>query len=156
MSAGRAVTAAVAVLLVVVYAVGSGRWVGTGDTWYRQLSRPPWQPPDAVFGIIWPYNFAALIAAGIAVSSSGGIAARTVWIAGLAASIAAALAWARLFYVSNSLWPAALALIAAAVLTVPIVVAAFRVRTWAGAILVPYNVWLALAASLAVGYAQRN
>ncbi|MEY4606661.1 MAG: hypothetical protein RLY45_1421 [Actinomycetota bacterium] len=156
MSAGRAATAAVAVLLVVVYAVGSGRWVGTGDMWYRQLSRPPWQPPDAVFGIIWPYNFAALIAAGIAVALSGSPAARTVWLVGLALSVAAALAWARLFFASHSLWPAAIALIAAAALTVPIVVAASHTRTWAGAILLPYNVWVALAASLSVGYALRN
>ncbi|MFM8312380.1 MAG: tryptophan-rich sensory protein, partial [Ilumatobacteraceae bacterium] len=119
-------------------------------------SRPPWQPPDAVFGIIWPYNFVALVAAGIVVSTSGSVAARAIWLAGLASSIVAALAWARLFYASNQLWPAAVALIAATALTVPIVVAAFGVRRWAGAILVPYNAWLAIAASLAVGYAQRN
>lgn len=156
MTAARAATAAAAVMLVIVYAVGSGRWVSTGDAWYRQLEQPPWQPPDTVFGIVWPYNFLALVAAGIAVAAEGSLAARITWLAGLAASIAAALAWARLFYVGNRLWPAAAALIAAAVLTVPIVVAAFSARTWAGAILVPYLVWLALAASLAVGYAQRN
>mgnify|MGYP000352472290 CR=1 FL=1 len=39
---------------------------------------------------------------------------------------------------------------------VPIVVVAWRTRWWAGAILVPYLVWLALAASLSVGYALRN
>ena len=54
--------------LVIGYAIGSGLWVTTGDSWYRSLDRPPWQPPDAVVGIIWPYNFAALIAAGIAVA----------------------------------------------------------------------------------------
>lgn len=69
---------------------------------------------------------------------------------------AAALAWARLFFVGHSLWPAAIALIAAAVLTAPIVVAAWNTRTWAGVILLPYNVWVALAASVSVGYALRN
>ena len=130
--------------------------MSSGGSWYRSLQQPPWQPPDAVFGIIWPYNFAALIAAGIAVALSGSPTARTVWLIGLAVSVTAALAWARLFYVSHSLWPAAIALIAAAVLTVPIVVAAWQTRTWAGAILVPYNIWVALAASLSVGYALRN
>lgn len=151
------ISAAVAsTALVVGYVVGSGLWVTTDDVWYRSLDQPPWQPPGAVFGIIWPYNFAALIAAGIAVSLSGSTAARTVWLVGLALSIAAALTWARLFYASHSLWPAAFALITAAVLTVPIVVAAWNTRTWAGAILLPYNVWVALAASLSVGYALRN
>lgn len=144
------------VVLVIVYAVGSGLWVSTGDSWYRSLDRPPWQPPDVVFGIIWPYNFAALIAAGLAVAVHGSGTARWVWLGGLALSVTAALAWARLFYIDHALWAAAVALIAAAVLTVPIVVAAFGVRTWAGAILVPYNIWVALAASLSVGYALRN
>lgn len=142
--------------LVIGYAIGSGLWVTTGDSWYRSLDRPPWQPPDAVVGIIWPYNFAALIAAGIAVAGAGSPAMRTTWLAGLALSVLAALAWARLFSVSHALWPAAVALIAAAAITVPMLVAAWRARTWAGAILVPYNVWLALAASLSVGYALRN
>ena len=151
------ISAAVAsTALVVGYAVGSGKWVTTGDVWYRSLERPSWQPPSAVIGIIWPYNFAALIAAGIAVGLSGSPAARTVWLVGLALSIAAALAWARLLFAGHLLWPAAIALIASAVLTVPIVVAAWNTRTWAGAILLPYNVWVALAASLSVGYALRN
>jgi translocator protein len=152
----RISTAVASTALVVGYAIGAGRWVSSGGSWYRSLQQPPWQPPDAVFGIIWPYNFAALIAAGIAVAFSGSPAARTVWLIGLAVSVTVALAWARLFYVSHSLWPAAIALIAAAVLTVPIVVAAWQTRTWAGAILVPYNIWVALAASLSVGYALRN
>lgn len=156
MEANGVTAAVLGVVLVIVYAVGSGLWVSSGDAWYRGLDRPPWQPPDAVFGIIWPYNFAALIAAGLAVALQGSATARWVWLVGLALSVTAALAWARLFYVDHALWPAAAALVAAAVLTVPIVVAAFGVRTWAGAILVPYNIWVALAASLSVGYALRN
>lgn len=156
MDTSRILAAVAGAMLVVVYAVGSGLWVTTGDDWYRSLDRPPWQPPGAVFGIIWPYNFAALIAAGLVVAFHGSTAARSVWLAGLALSVTAALAWARLFYVHHALWAAAAALIAAALLTVPIVVVAFGVRTWAGAILVPYNVWVALAASLSVGYALRN
>jgi tryptophan-rich sensory protein len=151
------ISAAVASTAIVVgYIVGSGLWVTTSDVWYRSLEQPPWQPPGAVFGIIWPYNFAVLIAAGIAVALSGSPAARTVWLAGLALSVTAALVWARLFFASHSLWPAAIALIGAAVLTLPIVVAAWNTRTWAGVILLPYNVWVALAASVSVGYALRN
>lgn len=79
-----------------------------------------------------------------------------VWIAGLALSVVAALAWARLFYVDHALWASAVLLIVATLLTVPIVVAAFITRTWVGAILVPYQVWLGLAASLSIGYARLN
>ena len=149
-------TAVATVVLVVVYAAGSGLLVSNGDAWYQGLESPSWQPPDAVFGVIWPYNFVALIAAGLAVASSGTDNVRVVWLAGLAASVAAALAWAWLFYGAHALWPAAIALVVAALCTVPIVVAAFGTRTWAGVVLVPYQVWLVLAASLSIGYARLN
>ena len=156
MDAGRAIASVASVALVVVYAAGSGWWVSSGDDWYQRLERPAGQPPDEVFGFAWTYNFAALIAAGLAVSLQGTGPARLVWIAGLALSVVAALAWARLFYVDHALWASAVLLIVATLLTVPIVAAAFITRTWAGAILVPYQVWLGLAASLSIGYARLN
>ncbi|MCP4434286.1 MAG: tryptophan-rich sensory protein [Actinomycetia bacterium] len=156
MSTGRVLAALATVLLVVLYASGSGWLVSTGDSWYRSLEAPPWQPPDAVFGLIWPYNFVVLIAAGLAVAAHGTPNIRVLWVACLAASITAALAWAWLFYEKHELPAAAIALSVAAVATAPIVFAAFRTRTWAGIVLVPYQVWVALAASLSFGYARLN
>lgn len=156
MRIGPVTTAIVSTALVVVYAAGSGRWVASGDAWYRSLVRPAWQPPDIVFGLIWPYNFAALIAAGLAVALRGSAAARWSWLMALLLSVIAALAWARLFYIDHALLAAAVALVLAALITVVAVVAAWRTRTWAGAVLVPYVVWLALAASLSIEYARRN
>jgi tryptophan-rich sensory protein len=144
------------VLIVVVYAAGSGWLVSSGDAWYRGLDTPSWQPPDLVFGVIWPYNFVAIVASGLAVSFQGTGNARAVWLAGLAGSVAAALAWAWLFYEQHALWASAIALIVAAVATLPIVAVAFTTRTWAGAVLVPYQVWLALAAALSISYARLN
>lgn len=149
-------TAVASLVLVVSYAAGSGWLVAGGDAWYQGLDSPSWQPPDAVFGLIWPYNFLALVGAGLAVAIHGTDNVRIVWLAGLAASIAAALAWAWLFYEVHALWAAATALVVATVATAPIVVAAFATRTWAGVVLVPYQVWLALASSLSIGYARLN
>lgn len=156
MGVGRLIVSVVSVALVVVYAAGSGWWVSSGDDWYQRLERPSWQPPDAVFGLAWTYNFVALVAAGLAVALRGTEAARVVWSVGLALSVLAALTWARLFYMDHSLWASAVFLIVATVLTIPIVAAGFMTRTWAGAILVPYQVWLGLAASLSIGYARLN
>jgi benzodiazapine receptor len=71
-------------------------------------------------------------------------------------SVAAALSWAWLFYVRHSLWASSLALLAAVVVTAALVWAAWTTRLWAGAILLPYLVWLALATSLSMGYAHLN
>ena len=156
MGAGRVIPAAASVTLVACYAIGSGWLVSSGDAWYQRLDSPSWQPPDLVFGLIWPYNFVALVAAGLAVSIHGTGNARAVWLAGLAGSVAAALAWAWLFYGQHALWAAAGALVVAAVATPAIVAAAFTTRTWAGVVLVPYQVWLVLAASLSIAYARLN
>jgi benzodiazapine receptor len=156
MDLNRVISLVATVALVLGYAVGSAWWVSTGDAWYQGLNQPRWQPPDVVFGLIWPYNFAALIAAGGAISAHGTSTVRTIWLVGLAGSIVAALAWARLFYVSHELWAAAIALIVAVVVTVPILAVAFVARTWAGLVLIPYQIWLGLAASLSIGYARLN
>jgi tryptophan-rich sensory protein len=58
--------------------------------------------------------------------------------------------------VQHALFASSAALILAAALTVPLVIAAWGSVTWVGALLVPYLLWVCLAASLAVGYVQRN
>ncbi|MEI6622574.1 MAG: TspO/MBR family protein [Actinomycetes bacterium] len=152
----RIVASVASTLIVLLYAAGSGLWVSSGDAWYRSLQRPPWQPPDFVFGLIWPYNFAVLIAAGIAVALTGSAAGVWVWLGSLCVSVIAALSWAWLFYLANQPWPAAVALTVAAVTTIPVVVSAWRAQTWAGVLLLPYLVWIFVATSLAYGYAIRN
>lgn len=142
--------------LVVVYAVGAGRWVSTDAGWYRSLVRPPWQPPDVVFGLIWPYNFVMLAVAGWVVAGRDSRTEHAVWLVSLALSVAAALAWAWLFYVPHSLTASGYALAIATLLTVPLVVVAFRASLPIGLALVPYQAWLAVATTLAFGYASRN
>lgn len=152
----RIIASVLSVVLVIGYAVGSGLWVSTGDAWYRALVRPAWQPPDAVFGIIWPYNFLVLLVVGVLVSLTASQLAVGWWLGLFAVSVAAALSWAYLFYMPHLLWPAAIALGIAFLVTVPLVVIAWRTQWWAGLLLLPYVVWLGLATSLSVGYAIRN
>jgi tryptophan-rich sensory protein len=74
----------------------------------------------------------------------------------LALSVVAALTWAYQFYVPHALTAAGFALAAATLLTLPLIVVAFRVSLLLGVALVPYQLWLAVATSLAFGYASRN
>lgn len=156
MELSRVLAAVAAVVLVVLYAVGSGVWVSGGRTFYESLDRPPWQPPDVVFGLIWPYNFVVLAVAGVVVALSGTGAARAAWLTLTALSVVAALSWAWLFYVGEALWPSAVALGIATVLTIPVVVITWRTSTLLGVLLIPYVLWLGTATSLAIGYAARN
>ena len=140
---------------VAIYAICSGRWVSTDAEWYRSLPRLAWQPPSSVFGIIWPYNFAMLITATWLVASRLSNTNQLVWLISLALSVVSALTWAWLFYGPHLLLASGFALILATVFTIPLLVIAFRVSPVLGFAFLPYQLWLAVATSLAFGYAAK-
>ena len=148
--------AALGIALVVIYALGSGIWVSNAPGWYSSLVRPPWQPPDFVFGLIWPYNFIMLGVAAFNIAQSLTRAQTMTWLLFFAASVTAALVWAYQFYVPHNLSIAAIALAMAALLTLPVLFLTFKASLLIGLLLVPYQVWVAIAATLAWGYSTRN
>ena len=152
--AWRLIAIGAVIAAVIAYAVLSGVWVGTDGSWYRSLEQPPWQPPSWVFGLIWPYNFVALAVVSSVIAWQATPLRVGVLLTFLVVSIAAAIAWAYLFYVPHEFASAAVALSAAAVLTVPIVVIAFLTGPLWGVLLLPYQIWVALAASLSWGYVR--
>ena len=141
--------------IIAVYVIGSGRLVATDTQWYRTLIKPAWQPPSIVIGLIWPYNFALLIAATWVVASRLSNTQQLVWLISLALSVAAALVWAWLFFKLHSLPASAVALVFASLFTIPLLVISFRASPTLGIAFVPYQIWLAVATSLAFGYASQ-
>ena len=141
--------------MIAVYMFGSGRLVTTDQQWYRSLTKPSWQPPSYVVGLIWPYNFALLIAATWVVASRLSNTQQLVWLICLALSVAAALAWAWLFFNPHSLIASAIALVLASAFTIPLLVISFRVSLTLGFAFVPYQLWLAVATSIAFWYARQ-
>jgi tryptophan-rich sensory protein len=132
-------------VIIAIYVIGSGRMVATDAEWYRSLPRPAWQPPSSVFGIIWPYNFAMLVTATWLVASRLSTANQMIWLLSLALSVTAALTWAWLFYGPHLLLASGFALVLATVLTIPLLVIAFRVSPVLGFAFLPYQLWIAVA-----------
>jgi tryptophan-rich sensory protein len=155
MTMSRTFVGVLGTVIIAVYAIGSGRLVATDDQWYRSLPRPAWQPPSFVFGIIWPYNFVMLVVATWLVASRLSSTNHVVWLISLASSVVAALTWAWLFYGPHLLLASSVVLVLATVFTIPLLVIAFRVSPSLGIAFVPYQIWLAVAASLAIGYATQ-
>lgn len=144
------------IALVLVYVIGSGIWVNTGDNWYRTLNAPNWQPPDFIFGVIWPYNFIVLGVAAVNVSQQLSTGWVITYLSLFAASIACALTWAYQFYQPHNLSAASVALTLVAVLTIPMLYIAFRSSVGIGLLLVPYQLWVIAATSISWGYAKLN
>lgn len=147
---------ALGIILVLIYAFGSGIWVSNAPGWYSSLNRPPWQPPDFVFGLIWPYNFIMLGVAAFNVAQSLNRIQTITWLLFFGASVLSALVWAYQFYVPHNLSVAAIALGLAALLTVPVLYLTFKASILIGVLLIPYQVWVIIATTLAWGYSTRN
>ena len=152
----RTAIAASGIALVLVYAIGSGLWVNTGDNWYANLNKPSWQPPDFVFGIIWPYNFIVLGIAATVIGQRASKPAAISYIAFFALSVIAALTWAYLFYNPHNLTGASIALTSTALLTIPMTYILFTTSIPMAIAVMPYQVWVAIAAALSWGIRGLN
>jgi tryptophan-rich sensory protein len=142
--------------LVLIYAIGSGLWVNTGDNWYRSLNPPVWQPPDFIFGLIWPYNFIVLGVAAVNISQRLSTTLVITYLSIFAITVACALVWAYQFYRPHNLTAASTALTLVAVLTIPLLVIAYKSSPGIFALLIPYQLWVATAATLSWSYAKLN
>lgn len=152
----RALSTSVALIVVMAYAVLSGTWVNRHPGWYAGLGKPTWQPPDWVFGVMWPLNFLALGVVSWLVCYRYAHGSRVLWLVVLICSVALALTWAYLFYVPHHLQGAALALSGAALLTWGLWALTTRVDWLPVLILTPYAVWMSVAATLSWAYARLN
>ena len=152
----KLVASSIGVALVLIYVIGSGLWVNTGDGWYRGLNQPAWQPPDFIFGIIWPYNFIVLGFAAVIVSNRLSAALIATYLTVFAITVACALTWAFQFYRPHNLEAASTALSCVAVLTVVLVVIASRASLPLALALLPYQVWVLIASFLSWTYARLN
>lgn len=139
--------------VVVAYGALANAWTGSDPGWYESRPTPSFQPPDWVFGVMWPLNFLALLVVGWWLPASVGTRAVLPLLV-LVASVVAAVGWSWLFYAPHRLTAAAASLAAAALLTWLLVVLVARLLPAAGLVLVPYAAWLTVATALAVEYAR--
>ena len=148
----RTIAAALGIAILLIYIIGSGLWVNTGDSWYANLSKPSWQPPGFIFGLIWPYNFIVIGIASVLVAQRASMSVTTIYLSLFALSVIAALTWAFQFYRPHNFLASAIALTATAVLTIPLTYIIFTISLPMAIAYLPYQVWVAVAASLSWGY----
>jgi tryptophan-rich sensory protein len=127
--------------------VGGAASIHAGP-FYTQLVRPEWAPPSSIFGPVWTVLYALM-----------GIAAWIVWRAGDSRAARLALALFLVQLAINALWSwlffgwrqGALAfadILLLWVLIVATLIAFWRISRPAGALLVPYLLWVSFAAAL--------
>jgi len=121
-------------------------------TWYPNLKKPPYTPPNWVFGPVWTTLYILM-----------GISVFLVWQKGLSTDgvlLAFILFWVQLIF--NALWSViffgmkskgggVIAIIVLWLLILAVIITSFRVSAWAGVLLIPYIIWVSIASYLNIG-----
>jgi benzodiazapine receptor len=136
-------------LLVVFVAAAAGAVASAqSQSFYGQLVRPDWAPPASVFGPVWTILYASMgIAAWLAWRERGFGGARNALSLFLVQLVLNAL-WSWLFFAWRLGGWALADIIVLWLLIVATLVAFWRIRPLAGALLVPYLAWVSFATFL--------
>jgi tryptophan-rich sensory protein len=129
-------------------AVGAMATATSVTTWYQQLQRPPWTPPDGLFGPVWTVLYVTM-----------GVAAWLVWreergrdrrraIVLFLAQLLVNVAWSWLFFGLRSPGLALVDILVLWALIVATTIAFARVRPSAALLLLPYLAWVSFAMAL--------
>lgn len=115
---------------------------------YRELARPPWAPPGWLFGPVWSLLYLLMaVAAWLVWLDQGFRGARTALLLFLIQLAANAL-WTWLFFVWHQGAFALLEILVLWALILSTALAFWRIRPWAGALLLPYLAWVTFASAL--------
>lgn len=134
--------------ILVAYAAAVLGGLAGPDAWYATINKPSWNPPNRVFGPVWTILFTMM-----------GVAAWLVWSRRAETGVTLALGLFAGQLLLNALWSwlffhwhrpdwafAELLLLWLAILAT--LLAFWRVRPLAGALLVPYLLWVSFAGYL--------
>lgn len=140
--------------------VGSIASQDTNSRWYRKIRKPSFQPPAAVFPIVWTALYADIaVTSAVAIdeyTDSGDHDGRRNYIAALTANLLLNASWSWVFFKGHRLLPATVVAAALAASTVDLTRRTAAANPAAGAALAPYAAWTSFATVLTGRITQLN
>lgn len=142
-------------LVFVCAALGAVASINAGE-FYLQLERPRWAPPAGVFGPVWTFLYILMGIAAWRVWRNGGFAAQRVPLTLFLVQLAVNALWSWLFFAWHLGGPAFADILVLLALLGATLAAFWRASRLAGALLVPYLLWVGFAAVLNSSVWQLN
>lgn len=142
---------ALAVFLGVCFAtaaIGSVSTASSLDPWYESLRKPAFTPPGALIGVVWSILYALMAFAGWIAWRERGLRGNALPFVLFALQLALNAAWSMLFFGLRRPGLAFVDILLLEAAIVATLVAFWRVRPLAGALLVPYVAWVGFASYL--------
>lgn len=125
--------------------------------WYFALRHPPWKPPDAAFGVIWSTIFTLCAISGWQAWQAAHTAAlrrRVAWLFGVNAVLN--IVWSALYFKLQRPDWALMEVVFLWLSILALVVGLWRLSRWASLLLIPYGVWVSIAAVLNLQTVELN
>ena len=121
---------------------------GFANDWYAPLAKPSFQPPGWAFGVVWTTLYTMMGIALAAILNEPKSAQRSRGLALFAVQLVLNFAWSPIFFGGGMIDVALLVMLAMNVLVTATIISFWKVRPLAGALLIPYLLWLCLATAL--------
>ena len=147
----------IASVTIAVIVAGLGGWLTKLGPWYRNLSKPSWQPPDWLFGPAWTLIFAlGTIAAVLAWDKATGPDQMSRVLVLFGVNLALNVAWSALFFrLQRPDWAFA-EVVVLWLSIVALVVGLWPIDVTASLLLLPYLAWVSFAAYLNLTIVRLN
>ena len=126
------------------------------ESFYAQLAQPVWAPPPWVFGPVWTVLYALMGIAAWLVWRSGGFRNNRQALTLFLLQLAFNAAWSWLFFAWHLGVLSLANILVLWILIVATLVSFWRVRPLAGALLIPYLLWVSFASALNYSLWQLN
>ena len=117
-------------------------------SFYSQLAQPEWAPPAFLFGPVWTALYALMAIAAWLVWRSGGFRSNRFALSLFLVQLALNALWSWLFFAWQRGALAFVDIVLLWILIVATLVSFWRVRPLAGALLIPYLLWVSFASAL--------
>ena len=142
--------ALVTVPLIVIAGSLIGILTNGGETnaWYAPLIKPSFQPPGWMFGAVWTALYTMMGIALAAILNEPPSKQRNVALGLFATQLALNFAWSPIFFAGGMIDVGLLVILAMNVLVTMTIIAFWKIRPLAGALLIPYLAWLCVATAL--------
>lgn len=136
-------------LLLSFVTAAIGAWASLdAGSFYQQLARPDWAPPGWLFGPVWSVLYALMgVAAWLVWRARGFAGARSALLL-FVVQLGANALWSWLFFAWHQGALACAEILLLWLLIVATLVSFWRIRPLAGALLLPYLLWVSFAAVL--------
>ncbi|MEL7060727.1 MAG: TspO/MBR family protein [Acidobacteriota bacterium] len=141
----------IAFLIVTASAAAFGAAFGPGS-WYDEIAKPGWTPPDWLFGPVWTLLYAMIAIAGWRLWTRRARPALALWVVQLVLNAL----WSWIFFGLHNLGLAFADIALLWLAIVATIVLARRPDPWAAGLLVPYLLWVTFAAALNFSIWQMN